>query len=133
MTTVTDPQVHGEHRQRQTDVALWRCDVGFWRQEARKALADLKRLEAALLEHTRALEDHADKLATREEVLNAHAEFPADGDGQASAEGWILHVSHHHDATTHVRERDLHERIKRRHHTMMAYWSLLLDILDRRP
>jgi len=75
MTTVKDPQVH-EEQQRQTDLTLWRCDVGFWRQEARKALADLRRLEAALLEHEQALEKHADKLATREELRFFWASCP---------------------------------------------------------
>jgi hypothetical protein len=131
MAALKDLQVQGDHRQRKTDLALWRCDVGFWRQEARKALADLRRLEAALREHERALEAHAEGLSTHEELLNAHADFLPESGGCDDLDGWIAHASHQHQASKHVRERESHERIKRRHHTLMAYWSLLLDVLGQ--
>jgi hypothetical protein len=38
---------------------------------------------------------------------------------------------HSREAGHHVEHRRLHEQLKRRHHTVMAHWSLLLKALHK--
>jgi hypothetical protein len=122
--------VKSEYRHWQSELAGWHCDVGYWRREYQKALADLKRLEAALREREKALQAYAEKLAVHEDFL-AGLEHVAKDLPEGGADEWGTYSPGQQEAARHSRQRDAHEMIKRGHHTLLAYWSLLLETLGR--
>jgi hypothetical protein len=119
-----------EYQHWRIELAAWTCDVGSWRQEWQKALDDLKRLESALREREQTLQAHAEKLAGHEDFL-AGLEHEAKDLPDGGAEECGTQSPGQQEAARHSRQRDAHERIKRRHHALMAYWSLLLETLGR--
>jgi septal ring factor EnvC (AmiA/AmiB activator) len=130
MAVLNRVAAESKYRQWQSDLARWHCDVGFWRQEYQKALADLKRLEEALRAREKSLQVHAERLAAHEAFLAA-LEHGAEDLPDGGADEWGRYPPGQQEAARHSRQRDAHELIKRGHHTLMAYWSLLLETLGK--
>jgi hypothetical protein len=130
--TTTHGEMHGEHRQWSSDNAMWRDDLEAWKRESDRALAELGRLEHALREHHRELAGHRETIAAEELALREHeralAAFEAGGEGE---ELIALARSHKQAADDHARRRREHEDLKKRHHTAMACWGLLVEALVR--
>jgi hypothetical protein len=60
---------------------------------------------------------------------HALAEFERGGPGD---ELLVMAKSHKENAEQHAQQREGHERLKKRHHTVVAHWSLLLKALTQK-
>jgi hypothetical protein len=134
MTTLTHADMHHQSRFWQNEEALWRDDIRAWEEELTQTLAEAERLNAALSNHEKTLRSHAAaiRLHGQDEATHVHAlaEYERGGLGAD-----MLGLAHEHQEkiNMHIRQRQAHERIKRRHHTVMAHWRLLLKALAEAP
>jgi len=131
MTRPSNLQMHREHRTWKSEDAMWRDDVRAWEEETHAAQHEIARVQAALAEHLHELEKHAAAVRLYETDRDAHEhslasreriggpEKDSDAGGRHSAE-----------ADKHENLRAAHERLKRRHHTRLAHWNLLVKSLE---
>jgi hypothetical protein len=126
-------EMHGEHQQWLSDNSMWRDDLTLWQKEIDQALDGLSKLEEALREHGKGLQSHLEMIGAEEQELKAHehalAEFERGGPGDQLLE---MVKSHQEHAGKHGQQRQVHEELKKRHHTVMAYWSLLHKALTQK-
>jgi hypothetical protein len=126
-------EMHGEHRQWLSDDALWRDELAIWQKEIDQALGGLTKLEEALREHGKGLQDHLETIAAEERKLRDHEHALADFErGGSGNELLLMARTHTETADKHVQQRQAHERLKKQHHTVRAYWSLLLKVLTQK-
>jgi hypothetical protein len=130
VTSATHIRMHGEHQCWEKDISLWRDDLRVWQQELSRAQGELKQLERALEEHANVLRKHASSLRLEEESIGPHeheiAEYEKGGEGDALFE---MARKHSEEGVDHARHREVHEQLKRRHHTVIAHLNLLLKAL----
>jgi hypothetical protein len=130
MLTMTQSAMSNERKQLQSEVALWRCEVGYLHQEYRKAVADLHRLEAALRQREQALDAYAKALGAHEQRL-AEGEWGEPAEEGGPAEGFAPEAPvGSHEILKHWRRREDHERVRNQHYAVLAYWSLLLQTVS---
>jgi hypothetical protein len=122
--------MHSEHREWLSETSMWQDDLTLWQGDIDQALSGLKRLEDALREHRNVLQGRLDAIAAEQQAVNQHehalAEFERGGPGDD-----LLRMvkPHQENADKHSLQRQTHEQLKRRQHTVMAHWSLLLKAL----
>jgi len=127
MTATTHLTMHSEHKYWESETSLWRDDLRVWQQELAKAQGEIKQLEKALEDHAQALRLHASALRLDEETFEGHeralVEYEKGGEGEE-----LLPMARQHsaEAVRHTGYRAAHEQLKRRHHTVIAHWNLLL-------
>ncbi len=130
MTSETNIRMHREHQCWEKDISLWRDDLRVWQQELARAQGELKPLEKALEEHADVLRKHASSLRLEEESVGSHeheiAEYEKGGEGDALFE---MARKHSEEGVDHARHREVHEQLKRRHHTVIAHLNLLFKAL----
>jgi hypothetical protein len=109
-----------------------RNDLDIWAGEIDRALAGLKGLERAMRDHLQELQSRRESISAEQQTLRAHeralAEFEAGGSG---ADLVRLARPHREIAEQHARQQRAHESLKKRHHTAMAYWTMLVEALTR--
>jgi hypothetical protein len=133
MTATTHMTMHSEHRFWESEICLWREDLRVWQQEIAKARGEIKQLEQAFEDHAHTLRIHASTLRLEEQTFEGHehalAEYEKGGEGED-----LLHLARDHseEAVRHSGHRAEHEQLKRRHHTTIAHWNLLLKSI-RKP
>jgi chromosome segregation ATPase len=131
--TATHAEMHNDHRQWLSDAQLWADDLYIWQREIDEALDGMKKLEAALRDHRDGLQKHSETIAEEEKNLTCHekalAEYEQGGSGDALSG---MTTSHQTNAEKHVRQRILHERLKKHHHTLIAHWMMLLKALTQK-
>jgi hypothetical protein len=122
--------MHNEHRFWESEISLWRDDLRAWQQELAKAQGEIKQLEKALEDHGQVLRTHGSTLRLEEQTFEGHehaiAEYEKGGEGDELFE---MARQHTQVAGHHVDHRRAHEQLKRRHHTVIAHWNLLLNAL----
>jgi hypothetical protein len=118
--------MHQEHRFWEQEIRFWRDDLRVWQQELAAAQQALREIEAALEAHGTALRKHAASLRLEETTIDTHeheiASFENQGEGSALFEMARTHAT---EAADHLRHRELHEGLKRRHHAVIAHLNLL--------
>jgi len=131
MLATTPAENKTERKQLQSEVSLWRCEVGHLHEEYCKAMADLHRLEAALRQRAQALQTYAAALEDHEERL-ARAEWdePTEPEAGAAEEPTAQAPVGSHEILKHWRRREDHERVRNQHYAVLAYWSLLLQTVS---
>jgi hypothetical protein len=131
MTTLTHAEMHQQSRFWQNEEALWHDDIRAWEEELTQTLAEAERLQTALLNHQKGLRNHAAaiRLHGQDEATHAHALAEYER-GNLGADLLGLAREHQEKINLHIRQRHAHERVKRRHHTVMAHWRLLLKALS---
>lgn len=123
-------EMHGDHQRWLSDQAMWRDDLAMWQQEIAKAMDGIRKLEDALRTHRATLQEHEQTIAAETPCLQNHEHALAEFERGGSGEGLLqLAVSHQQSAEKHGKQRSEHERIKKDHHIVMAYWLLLLKSL----
>jgi septal ring factor EnvC (AmiA/AmiB activator) len=129
-STATPMTMHAEHRLWESEISLWRDDLRAWQQELSKAQGEIKQLEKALEDHAHALRIHASTLRLQEQTIDGHehelAQYEKGGEGE---ELFQMARQHSAEAGRHNEHRNAHEQLKRRHHNVIAHWSLLLRAL----
>jgi hypothetical protein len=129
MVAGTHQEIHSQHREWLTDIAMWQDDLDLWRNEYHTALTDVARLEAALRASVRALNEHLEGVVAHNEHLAEHEHLVGrfeHGDHIEELDLLTLTKAHEQEAREHVRQAERHELIKKRHHALMAHWYLLL-------
>jgi hypothetical protein len=133
MTTAL-ADMHNEHQHWLSDNAFWRDEVAVWQRELDDARQGLLRLEGVLRDHRSSLHDHLDTIAAeehaRQELQRTLAEL-GKGRSPEELEELLLAMNHKRNTGGHAQQRDVHEKLKKRHHTVMAHWSLLVRALTR--
>lgn len=125
-------EMHTDHKQWTSKETLWQDEARIWLDEMDKALAEAKKLETILNEHRSALQAHLEKVHSlrQHRVPHEHAlaEYEQGGDG-----GNLIAMAskHEHEAEEHYQLYQEHERVKRHHHTAVAYWRLLFKALSK--
>ena len=130
MKVVNHAQMHEQHCEMRSEDDLWRLEIASWQRELENAMTGLKTPEAALKAHEKSLEIHAATIRAYEgdaaEHEHALAAFERGGSG-----GELVDMArgHSEELACHESRRQVHERIKRHHHTTMAQWNLLLKAI----
>jgi septal ring factor EnvC (AmiA/AmiB activator) len=130
MLAVTQTEIRHDRKQLQSEVSLWRSEVRSLQQEYRKALADLHRLEAALRQREQLLEAYSTALDAHDERLAGEEWKEPAGDGGPAEAVLPQAPVGSEEILKHWRRREDHERVKRQHHAVLAYWSLLLQTVS---
>ncbi|MBX7166083.1 MAG: hypothetical protein K1X74_07010 [Pirellulales bacterium] len=127
----TPEQLHREHRAWLGEDALWRDQIRAWQSELKQSAADLKKVEKALDAHAKALARHAAAIRLYEQSMLEHEHLLVQaikgGNGQVPPN---LMPSHDAVAIEHSAQREQHERIKQRHHTVLAHLRVLSQALS---
>ena len=130
MSGTIHAQLHQDHTRWEQEAALWRDDVAVWQRELERAHSDMHRLTetfraqtAALNAHLTMLEHQVAGFRTHEHALVGYEK------GGAGEELPAMAGEHDHEATQQAAVRQVHERIKRQHHEMLAHWNLLLKAI----
>jgi chromosome segregation ATPase len=130
MTTTTHERMHGEHRFWESEINLWREDLRAWQHELAHAQGEITQLETALEQHARTLKQHASALRLEEQKEDSHehaiVKYEQGGEGDELFE---MAREHSEEALRHAGHRTAHEQLKRRHHTVIAHWNVLLKAL----
>ncbi|MCE9607882.1 MAG: hypothetical protein K8U03_23605 [Planctomycetia bacterium] len=122
--------MHGDHREWQSENAFWHDQLREWEREVGEAIGDLPKIEQALRGHERRLQTHAAAIRLYEQVAADHEHQLAElvHEGAPSAAGCTAH-KHGKESRNHAQQRQVHEALKRTHHTFMAHWAMLLEAL----
>jgi hypothetical protein len=128
-------EMHRDHQHWRSDNSMWQDDLELWEKEVDQAMNALKRLENALGKHRAMLQDRLDLIAAEDQAIGQHehtlAEFERSGTGE-QLDLLTMAKNHKKAIDRHARQLLAHERLKKRHHMLMANWSLLFKALTER-
>jgi hypothetical protein len=128
MNAASQAQMHREHKDWQSENALWRDQLREWEQQTAKATEELEFVRSVLVKHLESLERHAAAVRLYEQKSMEHEheiatavagnspEIPTRTDGK-----------HFDEAADHHQVRLRHEALKRRHHELISRFSLLVQ------
>ncbi len=128
MSTSSPSGMHRDHREWESENALWRDQLREWQRENEQAVAELNRAQQVFRNHERTLETHAAGIRLFGQACAEH-EHDLAAKAQAETPQACGMCGHEQEAIDHRREREIHERIKRRHHTLMAQLAMLMRSL----
>ncbi len=130
MTTISHSEIHGDHRYWQSEIKMWRDDIQQWQQEREDCIAEL--LEA-INRHDRAMECHTNSIVDHQSAIVDHEHFIAECEQNSSAKdkGDEATFAETHQGESSIQNdlRASHERIKKRHHTVMAKLAMVVASL----
>jgi hypothetical protein len=127
-------EMHSDHRQWHSENSMWKDDLAVWLREIDMVLGGLKKLEASLQKHRLSLQLRGEAIKTEERVMEEHEHAMAQFErGKSIEELDLLSFAkgHRKRADNHSRLRFIHEQLKKRHHTLIAHCSLLLEMVTR--
>lgn len=130
MTTISHSEIHGDHRYWQNEIKMWRDDIQLWQQEREDCIAEL--LEA-ISRHDRAMECHSNSIVDHQSAIEDHEHFIAECEQKMNTEdkGQVetFMETHYGESALQTDLRASHEKIKRRHHTVMAKLAMVVASL----
>jgi hypothetical protein len=111
----------GEHLQWHTTHKIWEGDTQSWLKESEdlkrrleQALMDLEKHRQSLGLHVKTVEAHEARLLDHDRELRKDTDPPPD-----------MKKPHQALRVLHARQYNLHEQIKKRHHTILAHVAIL--------
>ena len=131
MPKSSNQTMHRDHLNWLSEDNLWRDETQVWEEETKSAERGLSRLNAALRSHLQRLQEHTASIGITERIPAAHEHVLA-----LQEKGSVGHCitttqeQHGREAQDHLEARGLHEQLKRKHHTIMAHWNLILRALE---
>ncbi|MCE9607031.1 MAG: hypothetical protein K8U03_19265 [Planctomycetia bacterium] len=130
MTAATNLELHRDHLEWKTDNAFWRDELAVWQTELKQAGPMLERLPQILREHASKLEVHARSIRFAEQGLDDH-ECRLVRAAQAATPSKAAPGGEHCVETyDHAQQWEMHESLKRKHHTLLARLSMLMHSLE---
>ena len=134
MSAVSHAAMHQDHRDWQSENALWRDQLREWAQPTAKAVEDLESIKAALVRHTEILSRHAAAVRLYEQKSAEH-EHQIAAAVSGSTPDLPIHTDgkHFEEIADHHQVRLRHEALKRHHHELMARFSLLVQTMKVEP
>jgi hypothetical protein len=126
-------EMHVDHRHWSGERALWQETDAIWQKEIEAAFESLRQAQTALEEHRQALLEHAKAIRAEDKASAEHEHALSEcelGTVRGGGEELIKMAKlHKQRAERHARMREVTERLKRHHHTVMAQAGLLLKAL----
>jgi len=129
MTAATNLELHRDHLEWKTNNAFWRDELAVWQGELKQAGPMLERLQRILQEHASKLEVHAGSIGLAEEACDAHERCLVQAARVATPSKAAPGGEHFVETYDHAQQREMHESLKRRHHTLLARLSMLMHSL----
>jgi hypothetical protein len=129
MTAATNLELHRDHLEWKTDNAFWRDELAVWQGELKQAGPMLERLQRILQEHASKLEVHAGSIGLAEEACDAHERRLVQAARVATPSKAAPGGEHCVETYDHAQQWEMHESLKRRHHTLLARLSMLMHSL----
>lgn len=133
MKTVTSfSNMHTDHQQWQKEHQTWRNEIDHWRKGHTAVLSVLAELQDAIRRHEEALANHVQEIEQIALGLDEHEQsmhaYECQGTGLEQQEP--MTKSHQLQEDRQIYQRNVHERIKRHHHTVMTQLAMLKAALD---
>lgn len=125
-------QMHGDHQHWLSESDFWREDTAQWRTEIEQSLRDVERLNEALRAHAAALHAHLEMICSHAQKIRAHEHALAgfeQGDGGDELIGFAK--DHEKERAEQVATRQVHERLKKFHHGLIAQLNLLIKSVSK--
>jgi hypothetical protein len=119
--------MHLDHEAWRSEGALWHDQLREWESQTAQAVADLDAVRKILTDHERALEKHAAGVHLFEGACAEHEHELAVS--VTAAPPVKPTVDHRTEASNHAHQRELHEALKHRHHSLIARWNMLMGSL----
>lgn len=131
MASTTHEKMHLDHLAWTNEGCFWHDAVRTWQKDVEVALKEIARVEQALRDHEKELEIHAAAIKLYGQKVGEHehaiAQFEKGGAGEDLPE---LAGGHAGEEGHQRQQRETHERLKQKHHVIMAYWKLLSRALS---
>jgi hypothetical protein len=125
--TINFERMQADHRQWDYEQLRWRSDIETWQRDHELALSQLSKLQEFICQHGEALQSHAEALEQLDQGLRDHhramSEYEIHGEGERLQE--TLATEHGMHAEQHHTQHEVHERVKKHHHTVMAHLAML--------
>lgn len=122
--------MHTEHRYWKQEHGTWRGDIALWQQEYDAMHAAIEALQQAVERHGEALRKHVVTINDHEAALDLQERVIAEREtGHARPGLNEADVDQH--ALGHLEQRQVHERMKREHHRLVAQLEMLDSILSQ--
>jgi hypothetical protein len=131
-TAVTEQHLaaHQEHNKWESDHALWLDEAEFWKKEHDQALIKLAEIKnaleqksASLLDHTRAIQAHAETGQEHEKIMKNAEQDPSSQVFDEADEKEIK--VHQRERQIHIEQSALHYELKTQHFKIMAMVNML--------
>jgi len=122
---VTEPtiaEIQSDHQHWLREIERWEGRLGLWDNEQALLVREVTRLQQLVHKHGAELEEHAAALKALKEVIAAAERSAVTQRGEVDRSLAQVHAK---TETSHAAQRDLHERLKRMHHTLVAQLSML--------
>lgn len=109
-------ELQADHRHWLREVERWESNLDLWTSEQSLFVKEIARLQQVIQAHGSELQKHASALkAVKEEIVASEREMAGRQGPEIAA---TLAEAHSKIEGKHAAQRDLHERIKRIHHTL---------------
>lgn len=132
MNEATHLQMHGDHKHWLSESALWQDEITVWHDEVQRALGEVNHLAKALRDHAAALNDHGKGIAGHDDTVRSHEGALAGWEkGAPGGELVSLATAHDKEAEQRAALRQVHQRVRKFHHTLLAQWNLLLAAVTK--
>ena len=125
--------MHTDHQYWKLEHDAWRRDIALWQDEYEAMRAALKQLEGAVHRHCDALRRHMSVINEHEAVLDLHEREIAERETGHQPRGLADRDSDAHQqcAIAHLEQRQVHERMKREHYTLVTQLERLDSIVNQ--
>ena len=132
VTITTFSEMHTDHQRWQDEHQSWRDEMDHWRQGHESALEVLAELREAIRRHEDALDHHACEIEQIELGLNEHEQsmhnYECQGTGLEQQASMTKH--HQQQEDRQLYQRNVHERLKQHHHSVMTQLAMLKATMD---
>lgn len=122
-------RMHTTHQIWMNGTEFWHDEVKVWQDELKKAINGLVKIEEVLRGHEKALQTHAGSLRLYQQEFVALERALAGYERGADTAMSSLAEAHEKEEGDYQRLQRIHEELKRRHHSLLAQWLLLVKEL----
>ena len=127
----TQEQMHADHVERRSELALWEDELHTWRLQQARALSALTRLSARLQEHGAALLEQEQTVRKLERELRQHEHELFELQQTGVGEQADPQLERHLEVTQqHAAAQAVQERIKKHHREVLAEYNRLISVLE---
>ena len=132
MNEATHVQMHGDHKLWLSESAFWHDELKVWHDEVQRALGEVNQLAKALRDHAAALNEHGRDINRNDDTVQMHEAAIASWEHGAPG-GELVAMTAAHDAEADQRTtlREVQQRIRKYHYSLLAQWNLLLTAITK--
>tara|TARA_R110002049_G_scaffold4601_4_gene31874 strand:+ start:111655 stop:112068 length:414 start_codon:yes stop_codon:yes gene_type:complete len=125
-------EMHTDHRHWKNELAMWRDDLQQWRSQHATAQQSLKQISDMIADHENTINAHEHKIQVIEKTLDEHEKVMAESlrGGSDPYLDDALTERHEEQVSSIAQQREIHERVKKQHHTSMAQVAILKSAFE---